>query len=58
MSGMDLFAVRKQIVKDLDEAGYGKGFEEFTKRIGRSERTNTVIEPKLSLQWFIKMKEI
>jgi valyl-tRNA synthetase len=56
--GMDRFAVRKQIVKDLDEAGYGKGFEEFTTRIGRSERTNTVIEPKLSLQWFIKMKEI
>lgn len=56
--GMDRFAVRKQIIKDLDEAGYGMGFEEFTTRIGRSERTNTVIEPKLSLQWFIKMKEI
>ncbi len=56
--GMDRFAVREQIIKDLDEAGYGLGFEEFTTRIGRSERTNTVIEPKLSLQWFIKMKEI
>ncbi len=56
--GMDRFAVRDQIIKDLDEAGYGLGFEEFTTRIGRSERTNTVIEPKLSLQWFIKMKEI
>lgn len=56
--GMDRFAVRKQIIKDLNEAGYGLGFEEFTTRIGRSERTNTVIEPKLSLQWFIKMKEI
>ncbi|MCE7991575.1 MAG: valine--tRNA ligase [Roseivirga sp.] len=56
--GMDRFAVRDEIIKDLNEAGYGLGFEEFTTRIGRSERTNTVIEPKLSLQWFIKMKEI
>ncbi|WP_286746927.1 valine--tRNA ligase [Roseivirga sp. UBA1976] len=56
--GMDRFAVRKQIIKDLEEAGYLMGFEEFTTKIGRSERTNTVIEPKLSLQWFINMKEI
>ena len=56
--GMERFAARKQMIKDLNEAGYGLGFEEFTTRIGRSERTNTVIEPKLSLQWFIKMKEI
>ncbi len=56
--GMERFAVRKQIIKDLDEAGYLMGFEEFTTKIGRSERTNTVIEPKLSLQWFINMKEI
>lgn len=56
--GMERFAVRKQIIKDLDEAGILMGFEEFTTKIGRSERTNTVIEPKLSLQWFINMKEI
>jgi valyl-tRNA synthetase len=56
--GMDRFAVRKQIIKDLDKAGILVGEEEFTTRIGRSERTNTVIEPKLSMQWFIKMKEI
>ncbi len=56
--GMDRFAVRKQIVKDLQEAGHLVGEEDFNTRIGRSERTNTVIEPKLSLQWFIKMKEI
>jgi valyl-tRNA synthetase len=56
--GKDRFVVRKEIVKDLREAGHMVKEEEFITRIGRSERTNTVIEPKLSLQWFIKMKEI
>ncbi|MDH5609341.1 MAG: valine--tRNA ligase [Cyclobacteriaceae bacterium] len=56
--GVDRFTVRKQIIRDLEEAGILVGEEEFTTRIGRSERTNTIIEPKLSLQWFIKMKEI
>ncbi|MFO0331461.1 MAG: valine--tRNA ligase, partial [Bacteroidota bacterium] len=56
--GKDRFAVRKEIVKDLREAGLLVKEEEFVTRIGRSERTNTVVEPKLSLQWFIKMKEI
>ncbi|MFY0601902.1 MAG: valine--tRNA ligase [Cyclobacteriaceae bacterium] len=56
--GLDRFKLRKIIVKDLDEAGQLVGTEDFTTRIGRSERTNSVVEPKLSLQWFIKMKEI
>ncbi|OEK06227.1 valine--tRNA ligase [Roseivirga misakiensis] len=56
--GMDRFKVRKQIIKDLDAAGILVGDEDFTTKIGRSERTNSVIEPKLSLQWFINMKEI
>jgi len=56
--GKDRFAVRKEIVKDLREAGHLMKEEEFVTRIGRSERTNTVVEPKLSLQWFVKMKEI
>jgi valyl-tRNA synthetase len=56
--GKDRFAVRKEIVKDLREAGYLTKEEEFITRIGRSERTNSVVEPKLSLQWFVKMKEI
>jgi len=56
--GKDRFVVRKEIVKDLREAGHLVKEEEFITRIGRSERTNSVIEPKLSLQWFIKMKEI
>ena len=50
--------MKKQIVKDLKEAGYLVGEEQFATKIGRSERTNSVIEPKLSLQWFINMKDI
>lgn len=56
--GQDRFKVRKMIVKDLQEAGILVKEEEFITKIGRSERTNSVVEPKLSLQWFIKMKEI
>lgn len=56
--GKDRFVVRKEIVKDLREAGHLVKEEEFVTRIGRSERTNSVIEPRLSLQWFVKMKEI
>lgn len=56
--GMERFKARKEIIKDLDAAGILVGNEDFTTRIGRSERTDSVIEPKLSLQWFIKMKEI
>lgn len=56
--GEDRFKVRKMIVKDLKAAGVLVDEEEFITKIGRSERTNSVVEPKLSLQWFIKMKEI
>lgn len=56
--GKDRFEVRDLMVKKLAEAGILVKKEEFTTRIGRSERTNTVVEPKLSLQWFIRMKEI
>jgi len=56
--GVDRFKARKMIVKDLKEAEILVKEEEFITKIGRSERTNSVVEPKLSLQWFIKMKEI
>lgn len=56
--GKDRFVIRKEMVKDLRESGDLVKEEEFVTRIGRSERTNTVVEPKLSLQWFVKMKEI
>lgn len=56
--GMERFKARKEVIKDLDSAGILVGSEEFTTNIGLSERTNTVIEPKLSLQWYINMKAI
>ena len=58
MVGKDRFEVRKLITKKLEEAGLLIEKEEVVSRIGRSERTGSVVEPKLSLQWFIKMKEI
>ncbi|MDQ3108372.1 MAG: valine--tRNA ligase, partial [Bacteroidota bacterium] len=56
--GKDRFAVRKEIVKDLEEAGHLVKVEEIKNNIGYSERTNAVIEPRLSMQWFVSMKEI
>ncbi|MDO5665779.1 MAG: valine--tRNA ligase [Bacteroidia bacterium] len=57
-AGMDRFAVRKQIEKDLEEAGLIEKTEAYTNKVGFSERTNAVIEPKLSMQWFLKMEDI
>ena len=53
--GMDRFAVREQIVRDLDAAGLLEKTEDYTNKVGFSERTNVPIEPKLSMQWFLKM---
>ena len=54
--GMDRFDVRKQIEKDLEEAGLLEKVEAYTNKVGFSERTNVPIEPKLSMQWFLKMQ--
>lgn len=56
--GIDRFEVRKKIVEDLQAAGHIEKIEDYTNKVGYSERTNVVIEPKLSTQWFLKMKEI
>ncbi|MBO0938222.1 valine--tRNA ligase [Fibrella sp. HMF5335] len=56
--GMDRFAARKAIVKMLEESGNLEKTEEYTSNVGFSERTNAVIEPKLSLQWFLKMEDL
>ncbi len=56
--GMDRFEVRKQIVKDLEAAGFMEKVEDYTNKVGYSERTNVVIEPKLSMQWFLKMEHL
>lgn len=55
--GQDRFHCRKAIVKDLEEAGHIVKVEEIKNNIGYSERTNVVIEPRLSPQWFVAMKE-
>ena len=54
--GMDRFDVREQITKDLSEAGLMEKVENYTNKVGCSERTHVPIEPRLSLQWFIDMK--
>ena len=54
--GMDRFAVREQIVKDLEAAGLVEKIEDYTNKVGCSERTKVPIEPRLSLQWFVNMR--
>ena len=54
--GMDRFDVREQICKDLQAAGLMEKIEDYTNKVGCSERTHVPIEPRLSLQWFIDMK--
>ncbi len=56
--GMDRFEVRKQIEKDLETAGLLEKVEPYTNNVGFSERTNVPIEPKLSMQWFLKMEHL
>ncbi len=56
--GMDRFEVRKQIVKDLAAAGLMEKEEAYTNKVGYSERTHVAIEPKLSMQWFLKMEHL
>ena len=55
--GKDRFEVRKKIAIDLEKDGYLVKTEEYQNKVGFSERTDSVIEPKLSMQWFCKMKE-
>lgn len=56
--GEDRFVARKKIAKMLEESGNLDKIEEYTSPIGYSERTDAVIEPKLSAQWFLKMEEL
>jgi len=56
--GMDRFAVKKQIEKDLEDLGLMEKTEAYTNSVGYSERTNVPIEPKLSMQWFLKMEHL
>ena len=56
--GQDRFEVRKIIVKDMEEAGHIVKVEDYINKVGYSERTDAVIEPKLSMQWFLKMEDL
>ena len=56
--GMERFACRKQIEKDLEAADLLEKTEAYTNNVGYSERTGVAIEPKLSMQWFMSMQEI
>lgn len=56
--GEDRFIARKKITKQLEEKGHLTKVEDYRSNVGYSERTDAVIEPKLSLQWFLEMKEI
>ncbi len=56
--GEDRFDVREKIVPELEKAGNLAKIEDYTNKVGFSERTDVIIEPKLSAQWFLKMEEL
>ncbi len=56
--GKDRFQVRREIEKELAEKGLLEKVENYTNKVGTSERTKAVIEPKVSLQWFLKMEKL
>jgi len=56
--GEDRFVTRKKIIKELEEKGFLTKEEEYTTRLGYSQRTGVVVEPRISTQWFVKMKEL
>ena len=57
-TGQDRFEVRKKIAVELEEKGFLLKTEEYTSEVGYSERTDVVVEPRLSLQWWLSMKDI
>ncbi len=57
-AGMDRFACRKAVVKDLEEQGYLVRIEDYTHNVGCCQRCGTVVEPRLSTQWFVDMKPL
>src|SRR6476660_9481565 len=56
--GVDRFEARKKIAQELEEKGYIVKTEEYTSEVGYSERTDAVVEPRLSLQWWVSMKDL
>lgn len=56
--GLERFKARKEAAKELEETGLLLKTEDIVNKVGRSERTNAIIEPRLSLQWFVKMEDM
>src|SRR5690606_40543608 len=56
--GEDRFVVRKKIIKDIEAIGQLEKVEDYQNQVGYSERTNAVVEPRLSMQWWCNMKEM
>jgi valyl-tRNA synthetase len=56
--GMERFACRQALVKDLEKSGYVERIEDYENVIGVSERTGVIVEPRLSLQWFVQMDKL
>jgi valyl-tRNA synthetase len=56
--GQERFEARKNIAKQLEEGGYIDKIEDYTSEVGYSERTNVVVEPRLSLQWWVSMEKL
>ncbi|MBC7901913.1 MAG: valine--tRNA ligase [Gemmatimonadaceae bacterium] len=56
--GVDRFAARKKVITDLKENGFLEKEEEYQTRVGYSQRSGAVVEPRISTQWFVKMKEL
>jgi valyl-tRNA synthetase len=56
--GKDRFEAQKLIIKDIEKAGLLEKIEDYSHNVGYSQRTDAVVEPKLSVQWFLKMKEL
>lgn len=57
-AGMDRYEARKKIVEDLDKGGFLVKIEDHTHNVGTCYRCGTTIEPRVSLQWFVKMAEL
>lgn len=57
-AGQDRFEARKNIVRELEEKGFLVKVEDYDNQVGRSERTDAVVEPRLSLQWYVDMKAL
>ena len=57
-AGMDRYEARKKIVEDLDKGGFLVKVEEYSHNVGSCQRCSTTVEPKVSTQWFVRMKEL